>query len=280
MTSPGLEWTRAVTEADAPTARISTVLQLWSQIVAADCPEETPKPSLILVDDHRMLLEMLASTLAGDYCIEGVASTAAELLALLETRAADGILLDLQLPDRSDLSLVEEVHRRWPAMRILVLTMFCDRAVAEAAFAAGADGYLVKDSGTAELRRAVADVLAGRRYTSPLLPKSSRRTGLEALHPAIARLTLRQQEVLCLLGGGKRETEVAGQLGLSPSAVTFHKKNIQRVLGLESDRALLGYAVLLHGCLADRNQTTTDTRTVSEGHSGPPSAEPVEARGD
>lgn len=237
--------------------------------MAADCQEETARPSLILVDDHRMFVEMLRDFLASDYDIAGVAHRADELLALLETHTADGLLLDLQLPDRSDLSLIEEVHRRWPAMRILVLTMFSDSPVAEAAFAAGADGFIVKDAGTVELRRAVAETLAGRRYVSPLLPKSSHRVSLDALHPALRRLTLRQQEVLCLLGGGKTDTQIAGELHLAPSTITLHKGNIQRVLGLESQRALVGYAVLLHGCLADRNEATTEAGAVARGESSP-----------
>lgn len=72
--------------------------------MAADCQEETARPSLILVDDHRMFVEMLLDSLAGGYDIAGVAYRADELLALLETSTADCLVLDLQLPDRSDLS--------------------------------------------------------------------------------------------------------------------------------------------------------------------------------
>jgi DNA-binding NarL/FixJ family response regulator len=120
-----------------------------------------------------------------------------------------------------------------------------------------------------ELRRALAEVFAGRRYVSPFLAKSSHRVSLDALHPLLHRLTPRQQEVLCLLGGGKTETQIAGRLHLVPSTITFHKGNIQRVLGLKSRRALMGYAVLLHGCFADRNEATTEPGAVARGESSP-----------
>ena len=241
--------------------------------MAADCQEETARPSLILVDDHRMFVEMLRDSLAGYYDIAGVAHTAEGLLALLETRTADCLVLDLQLPDRSDTSLIADVRRRRPAMRILVLTMFCDRAVAEAAFAAGADGFVPKDADGAELRHAIAEVLAGRRYLSPRLPKSSHGAGLEALHPALARLTPRQQDVLCMLGCGESETEIANRLQVAPSTVTFHKRNIQCVLGLENQRALVGYAVLLNGCLRDRNGAAVAAGSAAQVDCGPATAE-------
>ena len=210
-----------------------------------------PRASLILVDDHRMFVEMLRQSLDWSYDIAAVAYRADELLALLGTTPADGLLLDLQLPDRSGVGLIAQVRRVRPALRILVLTMFRDRAVAEAAFAAGADGFLPKNAGCDELEAALAAVLAGRRYLSPLVPKTSHRTGLAALHPMLQGLTRRQEEVLTLLAEGVHEGAIARRLGLSTSGVTFHKHNLQRILGLETDRALLGYAMLLHECLAE-----------------------------
>lgn len=216
-----------------------------------DSQEQAPRQSLILVDDHRMFVEMLRRWLGQTYDIAGVAYRADELLTLLKTATADGLLLDLQLPDRSDVGLLTAVRRLRPTLRILVLTMFRDRAVAEAALAAGADGFLPKDADAAELARALAEVLAGRHYLSPLVPKSGHRTGLDAVYSALQRLTPRQQEILCRLGDGMAAGEIAEQLNVARSTVTFHKHNIQRILGLETDRALLVYAVLVHECLAD-----------------------------
>jgi two-component system, NarL family, invasion response regulator UvrY len=103
-----------------------------------------------------MFLQMLRNSLASEFDIVGVAGRADELLALLETCTADCLVLDLQLPDRSDLSLIVDVHYQRPSLPILVLTMFRDRALADAAFAAGADGFLPKDAGLDAIFRAIA----------------------------------------------------------------------------------------------------------------------------
>lgn len=198
-----------------------------------------------------MFVEMLRQHLGHTYHIAGVAYRACELVTLLRTIAPDCLVLDLHLPDRSDVGLIADVRRLRPAMRILVLTMFRDRAVAEAALHAGADGFLPKDADACELGHALAEVLAGRPYLSPLVPKSSRRTGPDALHATLWRLTPRQQQILCLLGEAAHDSEIAERLAIAPSTITFHKHNIQRILGIETGRALLGYAVLIHECLAD-----------------------------
>jgi len=148
--------------------------------VRPEAASDTAKPRLILVDDHRMIVGGLRSTLRATYDIVGVAFGGKELLALLKTRSADCLLLDLQLPDRLGLDLIPDVLALRPEMRILVVTMFLDRCIAEAALAAGAHGFIPKDAGRKELESAITDVLAGRRHVSPRLPRTSnRRTSLE-----------------------------------------------------------------------------------------------------
>ena len=212
----------------------------------------TARPRLLLVDDHRMFVDGLRSSLAATYDIVGVAYGGKELLALLKNRSADCLLLDLQLPDRLGLDLIPDVLALRPEMRILVVTMFLDRCIADAALAAGGHGFIPKDADSEELKRAITDVLAGQQYVSPRVPRTSRRTSLEALHPALQRLTPHQQTVFRLLGDGKSETEIAHMLGVGPSTVTFHKQRIQKTLGLVTRASLVRFAVLVRGCQEDR----------------------------
>ena len=221
-----------------------------------EAASDTAKPRLILVDDHRMFVEGLRSSLAATYDIVGVAYRGDELLALLKTRSADCLLLDLQLPDCLGLDLIPDVLAQRPEMRILVVTMFLDRTLADAALAAGAHGFIPKDAGRKELKRAIADVLAGERHVSPRVPRTSnRRTSLEALHPALQRLTPHQQTVFRLIGDGKSETEIAHSLGVGSSTITFHKQRIQQTLGLETRATLVRFAVLVRGCLEEDGAT-------------------------
>lgn len=201
--------------------------------------------SLILADDHRMTVEAFSATLGCDYDIAGVAFDGDELLTLVQRCAADCLLLDLILPGRNGLELIPRVRSLQPAMKILVVTMLIDRPLAEAALSTGASGFVPKDAGIAELKLAIGEVLAGRRYVSPRLPKTSHRVSLEARHPALRALTPRQQEIVLLLGEGKSDREIAYALALSPSTITFHKHHLMRVLGFESDGALMKYAILL-----------------------------------
>jgi DNA-binding NarL/FixJ family response regulator len=200
---------------------------------------------LILADDHRMVIESLQMILGCDYDIIGIAFNGDELLARLRQSAADCLLLDLVMPGRNGLELIPTIRNLTPVMKILVVTMLLDRWLANASLCAGADGFVPKDATLEELKLAINEVLAGRRYVSPRVPKSSHRLGLAAHHLGTQQLTPRQEEILLLLGEGRSETQIAVALHLGVSTITFHKHNLMRVLGIKSESALTQYAVLL-----------------------------------
>ncbi|HVM43856.1 MAG TPA: response regulator transcription factor [Gemmatimonadales bacterium] len=201
---------------------------------------------LVIADDHRMVVQGLEQMLGDRYDIAGVAYAGDELLALLERTPADVVLLDLSLPGRSGLDILPDIRALQPALKVLVLTMHADRVLAEAALAAGALGFVPKDAGMEELKLALTEVLAGRRYVSPRVPKSSHRMALDALHASLAKLTERQQTILRLLGQGLSSAEIGEKLGLSENTITFHRKRIRTVLGLTSEWELTRQAILVH----------------------------------
>lgn len=203
----------------------------------------TTRPRLILVDDHRMVVRGLVAVLEGDFEIVATAHDGAELMHLLPV-ASDCLLLDLQMPGRSGLQLIPEIVRLQPTLRILVVSMLVDRVMADACLCAGAGGFIPKDADVKELRWAVREVMAGRRYLSPLVPKSSHRVGLAARHSGLHLLTERQERIVLMMGDGQSGVDIGNELGIRPSTVTFHKRNIARILGIDNDAALLRYAVL------------------------------------
>jgi DNA-binding NarL/FixJ family response regulator len=200
---------------------------------------------LILADDHVLFVEGLQRMLEPRYEVTGVVYSGDELLAMLPSARADCLLLDLSLPGRSGLDLLPAVRELQPELRILIVTMHLDRVLAEASLAGGAQGFVPKDSGIEELEVAIDEVLAGRRYVSPHVPKLTHRVSLGAKHLGFARLTPRQQEIVRLIGLGKTTAEIAALLGLSPSTVTFHRHNIRTTLGIDSEWGLIRYAVLV-----------------------------------
>jgi DNA-binding NarL/FixJ family response regulator len=205
----------------------------------------------VIADDHRVLVQGLQQMLERRFDIVGVAYAGDELLDLLRRTTADCLVLDLSLPGRSGLDLLPDIRAAQPAMRVLVLTMHVDRILAEAALAAGATGFVPKDSGMEELERALREVLAGRRYLSPRVPKFSHRVGLDAMHASLSRLTPRQQTILKLLGQGKSSAEIGQKLGLSENTITFHRQRIRKMLGLSSEWELVRHAILVHLATAE-----------------------------
>lgn len=200
---------------------------------------------LILADDHRMVVEGLRAILERQYDIAGVAFGAQELLALLDHRPAECLMLELLIAGGNGLDLIPRIRQLQPTLKILVVTVLIDRVLADAALAAGASGFIPKSGCCDELCIAISEVLAGRRYLSPQVPKTSHRVSLGAKHLGLHRLTPRQQEVVLLMGEGKSATEICKTLDLSQSTITFHKHNIMRVLGVGSDADLVRYSVLV-----------------------------------
>jgi DNA-binding NarL/FixJ family response regulator len=204
------------------------------------------RPRLVIADDHRLMVEGLQQMLGRRYEVVGVAYAGDELLDLLRRTGADCLLLDLSLPGRNGLEMLPDIRKLQPELRVLVLTMHVDRILAEAALAAGATGFVPKDSAMDELEHALDEVLAGRRYLSPRVPKLTHRVGLDAMHASLSRLTPRQQQILSLLGQGRTSAEIGAQLGLSENTITFHRQRIRKILGLSSEWELTHFAILVH----------------------------------
>ncbi len=200
---------------------------------------------IFIADDHPMLVEALRTLLEPHFDIAGTANSGDAILAALPAARPDALLLDLNMPGRSGLDLLPVLVRGFPALRILVVTMYVDRVLAEASLLAGAHGFVPKDSHVDELVVALNEVLAGRRYVSPNVPRQSNRVSLGARHLGLARLTPRQQDIVRMIGAGRTTAEIADALGVSVHTVSFHRKNIRRVLGIDSDWGLVRYAILV-----------------------------------
>ena len=207
-------------------------------------PPAGRRARLIIVDDHRMVVRAFTSLLERHFEIVGTAHGGDELRHLLPGVPADALLLDLEMPDRSGYQLIPEIHHLQPALRILVVTMLVDRAMAEACIRAGANGFIPKNADTGELRLAIREVLAGRLYVSPLVPRRTRGVGMGAAHAGLHRLTRRQEQIVLMIGEGRSGVDIGAELGIGPSTVTFHKQNIMRTLGVVDEAELLRIAVL------------------------------------
>jgi DNA-binding NarL/FixJ family response regulator len=210
---------------------------------------------IIIADDHQMFVESLGLVLRRSYDIVGVAHNSAELMDVVSRCEADCALLDIMLPGRNGIECIPAVRGARPSLKILVVTMLLDRGLAIAALDAGAHGFVPKDASVEELVLAINEVLAGRFYVSGRLPKTSHRLNTHSSHPGLHRLTPRQHQIALLLGDGKSESDVARELGLSLSTIAFHKHNLMRTLGLETQAVLTRYLVLLRAAVEESQQS-------------------------
>lgn len=168
---------------------------------------------VLLVEDQGMVLGALAALLDLETDIEaaGTAGSAAEALGLHERNGVDILLTDIEMPGGSGLELAATVRRRFPAVRVVILTTFARPGYLRRALEAGAAGYLLKDAPATELAGAVRRVHAGGRAIEPELAQAA---WVEA-----DPLTERERQVLRRAAEGESSAETAAALGLSPGTV-------------------------------------------------------------
>ena len=200
---------------------------------------------LLLVEDHALVGQGLRALLERDFEVLGPIREGTAVPEAVARARPDVLLLDLSLPGRNGLDLIPDVRRASPDTRILVVTMHADYLLARSAFALGALGFMPKDCDVDELKTAITEVLAGRRYLSPRIPPHAVTGPASPARQTFWKLTPRQQEILRAIGEGRTTEALSEQLGLSIHTIHFHRRNIRRVLGIETEDGLTRYALMM-----------------------------------
>jgi DNA-binding NarL/FixJ family response regulator len=201
---------------------------------------------ILLVDDHAVVRRGLKHLLAEEFCeaVFGEAENTPQALELLARQRWSLVLLDINLPGRGGLEILEEVKRLQPRCAVLVLSVHPEEEFAVVSFKLGASGYVTKESAADELVSAVNKVLAGGRYVSAALAeKLAVDLGQpEATAPHEA-LSARELEVLRLVARGRTSKEIASQLALSEKTIGTYRARISEKLGLSTSMELVRYAL-------------------------------------
>jgi DNA-binding NarL/FixJ family response regulator len=165
-------------------------------------------------------------------------------MAKLGATPADVLLLDVTMPGTRFPTLLADLKARYPALRVLVLSMQPEDQFAERALRDGAAGYLSKERSAQELLEAIRKVVRGGTYISPSFAEHLA-AALGARAPAArhAALSDREHEVLRLIGAGKTGGEIAAELALSAKTVSTYRTRILRKLGLRTSADLIRYAL-------------------------------------
>ncbi len=173
--------------------------------------------------------------------IIGECGSIAECEHALANAAVDVLVLDLTLRDESGIEALPRLRARFPALRILVMSMHEGETYVDEALARGADGYVTKAVAPDELVAGIREVFAGRRYLSGDL-----RARKHCAAP-IDKLSARERDVFLLLAHGKTTKQVADELGVAAKTVYVHRAHVLEKLGARNDREL--YRIALSGGL-------------------------------
>lgn len=203
------------------------------------------RAAVLICDDHPLMSHGLRSLLKPAFMAVGVVNDGREVLNEIERTRPDILLLDLSMPHRNGLELLPEITTAFPALKVLVVTMHVDRALADLALQKGANGFIPKEASAEELNGAIEAVLAGKLFISPRVPRRSFRDQAALQHPALDRLTPRHLQILRLIGDGKSTNEIADEIGVSPRTVEFHRASIRKALGITTEWGLMRFAIML-----------------------------------
>ena len=203
---------------------------------------------VLIVDDHeiarRGLSDILATRMGG--VSVGEARTAGEAIGLLRRRNWDLVLIDINLPGRSGLEVLEEARRLRPKTPVLVITAYSEEQFALHAIKLGAAGYITKHEAAEQLITAIKRVLAGGKYVSASLAERLASyvgaPGEHALHEALSQ---RELQVLRLIAVGKSMKEIAADLALSEKTVATYRSRIAEKTGLKTKVEIARYALKL-----------------------------------
>lgn len=205
------------------------------------------RAAVLICDDHPLMSQGLKALLRASYVPVGVVNDGRELLSSLDRTRPDVLLLDLSMPNVNGLELIPQVREHAPDVKVLVVTMHVDRALADLAINSGAHGFIPKESSAEELNSAIDHVLSSPKpFISPRIPRRSFRDGAAMEHPALDRLTPRHRQILRLIGDGKSTQDIAEHLGVSPRTVEFHRASIRKALGITTEWGLMRFAIMMH----------------------------------
>ncbi len=200
---------------------------------------------ILLADDHAVVRQGFKMILGAqpDMEIVGEAGNGREAVDLAETLKPDVVVMDVAMPELNGIEATRRLAASTPHARVLALSMHKDSVYVREILRAGARGYLLKDSGAADLISAVRAVASGEGFLSPAVSDAVLDDYRRHVTNPIDLLTSREREVLQLLAEGRTNKEIAGLLNLSVYTVDAHRGRIMEKLNLHSINELVRFAV-------------------------------------
>jgi len=207
--------------------------------------------TILLADDHTVLREGLRAFLktVEEFEVVGEATTGREAVELARTLRPDVVVMDVAMPKLNGCEATRQIVLDNPAAKVLVLSASSDDAYVARLVAAGALGFVEKQSSGQVLLRAIQDVAVGKSAFGPVITKRLLLVGRKAREQGLASgnlqpaLTSREEEVLQLVAEGAPNKQIAAELGISVKTVDKHRQQLMHKLGIHDIAGLTRYAI-------------------------------------
>jgi DNA-binding NarL/FixJ family response regulator len=197
---------------------------------------------VLIADDHPLILAGIRRALDRSDGVEvvGEATSGAQVLAMVERRRPEVVLLDLYMPGMSGAELIGQLHEQWPEVKMVVLSANEDRASIDSALNAGASAYIVKSVNPSDLSSVIRQVAGGAVFHAPSRPTGS---GPAETAPAGPDLTDRERTILAAVASGQTTAAISRELWVSEHTIKFHLTNIYRKLGVNNRAGAVRFAI-------------------------------------
>ena len=201
---------------------------------------------VLVADDHAVVRKGLVQILSDTESIRvvGEAPNAAEAIRQLRQTPCDVLLMDVSMPGKNGIEALKIVKEEFPQIKVLILSMYPEDQFGVRALKAGASGYLTKDSAPEKLIEALERIVSGKRYITPemaeLLAESMGPASEIAPHHTLSD---REFQTLRLIASGKKLSEIADTLALSPKTVSVYRTRLLEKMRLSNNAELTHYAI-------------------------------------
>ena len=209
------------------------------------------KIKILLADDHQMFLDGLCALLSQIAYVEIVATVnnGAQLLEKLKTIKGDLVIADLHMPVIDGLESTKMIRELYPSVKVLGLTMDNELETIQAMLEAGASGYILKNTGKAELELAILQVVKGENYLSQSISAQLaqslflKKKAVTEETSELDMLTERETEILKMVALENSNVEIAEKLYISPKTVETHRKNLMKKIGVRNSLGIYKFAL-------------------------------------
>lgn len=198
---------------------------------------------IIIAEDHQSLIDGINLLFEHDpnFKIVGMANDGEKLIELVEEKKPDVVLTDIRMPKIDGIAATRMIKKQFPEIKIIAFTMFDQQEAVSQMLSAGINGYILKNSGLQEVKKAIETVLNGESYFDAGIDVSFLNVDHSKQEKSILSKT--EREILRLIGEGKTSNEIAEIRFCSVSTVETHRKNMMRKLELQGKGELLRYAL-------------------------------------